>query len=69
MKKFWKEIWLPELSGKQRLTVWYFTASMVLLGSVADNAPLWLIITLLVNFINAARLLAKIPFKDGTEEV
>jgi hypothetical protein len=39
----------------------YFTASLVLLGSVADDAPLWFLLFLLLNFMNAARLVHKVP--------
>ena len=67
MKNLIKEMTLPGLSLKHKVFVWYFVVSFCLLGSIAE-APLWILITLVLNFGNAFRLIKKVPLPgDGPE--
>lgn len=60
MKDLIKEITMPDLTRKQRIIVWYFSVSFSLL-CITDDSPIWMIVFVVLNFANAARLLRKIP--------
>lgn len=63
MKKILKEIWMPCLTGKQRLIVWYFALSFCSL-CIGDDSPLWAIALVVLNFANAVRLIKKVPLPE-----
>lgn len=63
MKEILKEIWMPWLTWKHRLIVWYFTLSFCSL-CIGDESPLWAIALVVLNFANAARLIRKVPLPD-----
>jgi len=56
METLFKELLMPALATKQRLVVWYFVLSLMLL-CVADDASLWMLGFVVLNFGNAARLI------------
>jgi len=64
MKEILKEIWMPWLTWKQRLIVWYFTLSFCSL-CIGDESPLWAIILVVLNFANSARLIRKVPLPEN----
>ncbi len=64
MKKIMKELAMPGLTGKQRLIVWYFALSFCSL-CVSDETPLWMIVLIVLNFANAARLIKKVPLQKN----
>lgn len=49
------------LSVSQKCIVVYFCASLVLLGSLADHNPDWVVMLAVLNFGNSARLLKRVP--------
>lgn len=63
MKEILKEIMLPGLTLKHKVIVFYFTLSLCSL-SISDESPLWAVALVVVNFINAARLVKKVPLKN-----
>jgi hypothetical protein len=63
MKELLKELGLSGLTLKQKAIAAYFVISICLIGSVAE-APIWVLILLLLNFANAARLIKKVPFPE-----
>jgi hypothetical protein len=63
MKEILKELAMPSLTWKQRLIVWYFALSFCSLF-VSDETPLWIIILIVLNFANAARLVKKVPLPE-----
>ncbi len=54
---------MKKLSIKHKLYVVYFLLSLPLLA-INDDAPLWTIAIVVLNFINAGRLAAQVPIKD-----
>jgi hypothetical protein len=58
---------LPSLTWKQRFIVFYFVLSLCLL-CIGDETPLWIIILVVVNFANAARLVKKVPLPEIKDE-
>ncbi len=63
MNEILKELTLPSLTWKQRLIVWYFAISFCTL-CVGDDTPIWIIILIVLNFGNAARLVRKVPLPE-----
>lgn len=55
-----KELSMPDLTRRQRWGGWYMCISIAMLG-VGDDAPLWVIILVVLNFANAARVLKNNP--------
>ena len=55
------------LSVSQKCIVVYFCASLVLLGSLADCNPDWVVMLAVLNFGNSAWLLKRVP-TDKLEE-
>ena len=64
MRKVFDEFSMPCLTWRQKLIVWYFIASFCLLY-IIDEAPLWTIILVVVNFANAVRLVRKVPLPEN----
>lgn len=60
MKEIVRDLKMKGLTSKQRLTVWYFALSLCSL-CVSDETPLWIVVFLVLNFANAARLVRKVP--------
>lgn len=54
---------MPDLTSKQRLIVWYFIVSLFML-CITDDSSIWMILFVVLNFANAARLVRKVPFAD-----
>jgi hypothetical protein len=50
------------LSVKHRIYCVYFCLSFCMLG-IGDDSPIWVIALVAANFVNAARLLKKIPLE------
>ena len=63
MKELIKEIVMPDLTSKQMLIVWYFIVSLFML-CITDDASIWMIVFVVLNFANAARLVRKVPLAD-----
>lgn len=63
MKELIKEIIMPDLTSKQRLIVWYFIVSLFML-CITDDSSIWMILFVVLNFANAARLVRKVPLAD-----
>lgn len=60
MKEIVRELKMKGLTPKQRLIVWYFALSLCSL-CVSDETPLLIVVLLILNFANAARLVRKVP--------
>jgi len=54
---------MSSLTMRQRLIVWYFIVSFCLLF-IGDGSPVWVIVAVVANFVNAARLARSIEFKE-----
>jgi hypothetical protein len=67
MKEILNELALTGLSTKHKVFVWYFVVSFCLIGSVAE-APVWLLVALVANFANAARLIRKVPLPKNVKD-
>jgi hypothetical protein len=65
MKEFWNEIALNGLNLKwgEKLRLYWFVASLILLGSLAEE-DLWIVLILVVNFIVSAVSLPEIKGDD-----
>lgn len=61
----WK--WWRCLTGKEKLYSVYFLFSFMLVGGLADNNPLWVLLLAVLNFGNSVRLLKRVP-TDKLEE-
>jgi hypothetical protein len=60
MKALWHEFGLKGLTIKQKVIVWYFALSFCSLF-VDDETPIWIVLLLVLNFANSARLVKKVP--------
>ena len=58
-----KETGFDKLTWKQRLIVWYFALSFCSL-CVSDETPIWILLLIVLNFANAARLVRKVPLPE-----
>jgi hypothetical protein len=71
-KKFWNEVALKGLGLKwsDKLRIYWFVVSLVLLGSAADDISLWLLFALAVNFVASTKAISKVklPPEDGNEK-
>ena len=54
---------MKNLTIKHLIYIAYLTLSFSLL-SINNDAPLWAIVLVVINFMNAARLAKQIPFKE-----
>lgn len=54
---------MRNLSIKHKIYIIYFIVSWLPL-SINDDTPLWIILLVVLNFGNAARLIKQVPFKD-----
>ncbi|MDR2383536.1 MAG: hypothetical protein LBD76_06620 [Prevotellaceae bacterium] len=66
------EILLRGISISGKLRIWWFAVSLVLFGSVVDDAPWWLLLLLLANFVVSALSMQSLSEKmkgDEKEEV
>lgn len=61
MKEILKE--MHGLTWKQRLSVIYFSLSFCLLF-ISDETPLWIVLLIILNFANAARIIKKVPLPE-----
>jgi hypothetical protein len=66
MKELLKQLAMPNLTWKQRLIVWYFALSFCSL-CVSSETPLWILLVIVLNFANAARLVRKVPIPDNDD--
>lgn len=53
---------MTNLTIKHKIYIAYFALSWAPLA-INDNAPLWVIALIVLNFINAGRLIMQVPFK------
>lgn len=68
-KRFIKYLAMPGLTLWQRLYVWYFILSFLLiLGIEEDVTPVWEMLLAGANFANAARLVNKVPLHDEPDD-
>lgn len=67
MKDILKEFTMPGLTCKQKAIVWYFGISFCLITSVAD-ASIGVLVILVLNFANSARLIKKVPIPKEWED-
>jgi hypothetical protein len=70
-KKFWDGITLKGIDKwSDKLRVYWFAVSFVLLGSVADDISIWLLFIVVVNFSLSAKAVSKVklPPEDGDNE-
>lgn len=67
MKELFKELGLSGFTLKQKFMVWYFILSFCML-CISDDSKLWIVAIVVVNFINSARLIRKVPIPDLKEE-
>ncbi|MDR2910735.1 MAG: hypothetical protein LBV47_05155 [Bacteroidales bacterium] len=67
MKEILKELCMPSLTWKQRLTVWYFALSFCSL-CVSDETPLSIVLLIVLNFANSARLICKVQLPETEKE-
>lgn len=59
-----KELGIYGLTAKQWVVLTYFIMSLCLL-SIGDESPIWVIVIVVINFFNSARLVRKhIKIKD-----
>jgi len=56
--------WLLSLSLKHRLYILYFLVSFCSL-CITDENSLWVIVLVVLNFGNAARLIMKVPLPES----
>lgn len=63
MKTIFEQLWMPYLSRKHRLVVWYFVMSLCML-CISDESPIWAIILVVLNFANSVRLVKKVPLPE-----
>lgn len=56
------------LTTKQKFYVWYFSLSFFFL-CVTDDNPIWVIIVVVLNFANAARLIKKVPISTDDKDI
>jgi hypothetical protein len=63
-KKIIKELGLQGLTKKQKAIVAYFLVSFLLTGTITDDAPIWVLILLVLNLANAVRLVKKVPLPE-----
>lgn len=54
---------MKNLSLKHKMYVAYFVLAWPLLA-INDDAPLWAILLVVLNFLNALRLIQHVPFKE-----
>lgn len=54
---------MKKLSIKHKLYVAYFLLALPLM-TINDDAPLWAIAIVVLNFINASRLIMQVPIKE-----
>jgi hypothetical protein len=66
MKEILKELCMPSLTWRQRFIVWYFAISLCML-CVGDETPLWIVLLIVLNFANSARLIRKVPLPEIKE--
>ena len=66
MKELINELGMQDLSMKQKAIVWYFIISLCSL-CITEDSQTWAIILIALNFVNAARLIRKVPLSQ-TEE-
>lgn len=59
-----KTLTMPGLTRKQRLIVLYFALSFCSL-CITDETPLWIVILIVLNFANAARLIKNVPLQKN----
>jgi hypothetical protein len=62
-KKIIKELGLQGLTKKQKAIVAYFLVSFFLVCTGAE-APIWILILLILNLANAVRLVKKVPLPE-----
>lgn len=56
---------MPNLTTGQRISVWYFVISFIMiLGINEDVTPIWEMLLLVANLGNAARLVKNVPIPD-----
>jgi hypothetical protein len=63
MKRLLKELGLQGLNCKQKAIVAYFVISLCTL-CVSDETPICVLILLVLNFANSARLIKKVPLPE-----
>ena len=74
MGTIWQELfkselaWWKSLTAKQKFYAWYFLFSFTLLLGMAEENPLWLVMLVVLNFGNSARLLKRVPTKKLEED-
>jgi len=64
MKEILKELAMPNLTRKHRLIVLYFALSFCSL-CITDETPLWIVILIVLNFANAARLIKRVQLQKN----
>lgn len=74
MGAIWQELfkselaWWRSLTTKQKFYAGYFLFSFTLLLGMAEENPLWLVILVVLNFGNSARLLKRVPTNKLEED-
>lgn len=67
MKTMWQELfkdelaWWKSLTARQKVYTGYFHFSLILLLGTADGNSLWVIMLVVLNFCNSARLAKRVP--------
>ena len=74
MGTIWQELfkselaWWKLLTAKQKFYAGYFLFSFTLLLGMAEENPLWLVMLVVLNFGNSARLLKRVPTNKLEED-
>ena len=74
MGTIWQELfkselaWWKSLTAKQKFYAGYFLFSFTLLLGMAEENPLWLVMLVVLNFGNPARLLKRVPTNKLEED-
>lgn len=73
MKTMWQELfkneleWWKSLTTRQKFYVGYFLFSITLLLGTAEGNPLWVVVLVVLNFCNSARLAKRVPMDKMKE--
>ena len=74
MGTIWQElfkselVWWKSLTAKQKFYAGYFLFRFTLLLGMAEENPLWLVMLVVLNFGNSARLLKRVPTNKLEED-